>query len=140
MEVVFSPPVCVEDIYIFIFLAKGCRGGLGPTNAPIPAGVRIFSAQFQPLFTGENARFVPSWVRWCAFLSCRRELAGSYPLGPSSESFPGACVCVRGTLSSPHCAPFSTPPMQCARANPDKPKPPGRFRDIPTRKRPYKKM
>ena len=29
MEVVFSPPVCVEDIYIFIFLAKGCRGGSG---------------------------------------------------------------------------------------------------------------
>ena len=53
MEVVFSPPVCVEDIYIFIFLAKGCRGGLGCLNAPIPAGVRIFSAQFQPLFTGE---------------------------------------------------------------------------------------
>jgi len=81
MEVVFSPPVCVEDIYIFIFLAKGCRGGLGVTNAPIPAALRIFSAQSDPLFTGGNARFVPSWVRLCAFLPCRRELAGSDPTG-----------------------------------------------------------
>lgn len=71
----------------FYFFSEGVPGGLGWPNAPNPAGLRIFSAQSDPLFTGENARFVSSWVRWCALLPCRRELAGSYPPGSSSESF-----------------------------------------------------
>ena len=97
MEVVFSPPVCVEDIYIFIFLAKGCRGGLGVTNAPIPAALRIFSAQFFPCLLGEMRGLSLRGSAGALFWHAGESWSVVIRPGSSSESFPGACECVRGT-------------------------------------------